>query len=52
MEKTGLIILDNNTVINEEGKVLVTDEGLKQIEGHIIEEKMLPDFSKDQTTKP
>jgi hypothetical protein len=45
MEKTGLIILDNNTVINEEGKVLVTDEGLKQIEGHIIEEKMLPEFS-------
>lgn len=43
MEKTGLIILDNNTVINEEGKVLVTDEGLKQIEGDIIEEKALPD---------
>lgn len=42
MEKTGLIILDNNTVINEEGKVLVTDEGLKQIEGDIIEEKALP----------
>ncbi|VVS93221.1 hypothetical protein [Desulfoluna spongiiphila] len=44
MEKTGLIILDNNTVINEEGKVLVTDESLKQIEGDIIEEKLLPEF--------
>ncbi len=44
MEKTGLIILDNNTVINEEGKVLVMDESLKQIDGHIIEEKMLPEF--------
>jgi len=45
MEKTGLIILDNNTVINEEGKVLVTDESLKQIEGDIIEEKLLPEFT-------
>lgn len=45
MEKTGLIILENNTVINEEGKVLVTDESLKQIEGHIIEEKMLPEYT-------
>lgn len=44
MEKTGLIILDNNTVINEVGKVLVTDESLKQIEGHLIDEKMLPAF--------
>jgi hypothetical protein len=44
MEKTGLIILENNTVINEEGRVLVTDENLKQIEGHILEEKLLPEF--------
>ena len=44
MEKTGLIILDNNTVINEEGKVLVVDQALKQIDGHIVEEKMLPEF--------
>ncbi|WP_300666960.1 hypothetical protein [Desulfoluna sp.] len=44
MEKTGLIILENNTVINEEGKVLVADESLKQIEGDIIEEKVLPAF--------
>lgn len=52
MEKTGLIILENNTVINEEGKVLVSDEGLKEIEGHIIEEKMLLNHTEDRISKP
>lgn len=38
MEKTGLIILKDNTVINENGRLIAGDDVNRCIEGHILEE--------------
>ena len=44
MERSGLIILENNTVLTEEGKVLTQGEAHAQLEGQLVEEdtKKLP----------
>ena len=39
MEKTGLIILKDNTVINEDGRLIAGENANRYIEGHIIEEE-------------
>ena len=46
MEKTGLIILDNNTVLNEDGKAIALNEILELPETDVIEECMIPLISK------
>ena len=46
MEKTGLIILDNNVVLNEEGKAIAFDGNLEQLEHDVLEERKIPLISK------
>lgn len=46
MEKTGLIILDNNVVLNEEGKAIEFDGILEQLENDVLEERKIPLISK------
>ena len=38
MEKTGLIIIDNNTLVNEDGKVIAQENLLEHIDADILEE--------------
>lgn len=42
MEKTGLIILDNNTVVSEDGKVILQENLLEHIDADILEEIDIP----------
>jgi hypothetical protein len=46
MEKTGLIILDNNMVLNEEGKTIAFDGNYEQLEHDVLEERKIPLISK------
>lgn len=39
MEKSGLIILENNMVLNQEGQVVAHNELSDEIEGHLIEDE-------------
>ena len=42
MEKTGLIILDNNMVVNEDGKVIARENLLEHIDADILDESDIP----------
>lgn len=46
MEKTGLIILDNNRVLNGEGKALVFEEGIEQLVNDGTDERKIPLIAK------
>lgn len=46
MEKTGLIILDNNMVLNEEGKAIAFDGDFEQLENDVLGERKIPLISK------
>jgi len=42
MEKTGLIILDNNMVVSEDGKVIAHENLLEHIDADILDESEIP----------
>ncbi len=42
MEKTGLIILENNTVVSEDGRVIARDNLLEHLDSEVIEESEIP----------
>ena len=46
MEKTGLIILDNNMVLNEEGQAVAFDGNLEQLESDVLGDRKIPLISK------
>ena len=46
MDKTGLIILDNNMVLNEEGKAVAFDGNIEQLENDFLDARKIPLISK------